>query len=130
MTGSVDLARNTQPERKKKKKSGNISQASESVLELELYLQLVNKVVERSSGSAAVQEMLSGFRWTKEMLVLLFSSLAVPIRKGWAAEHPWLHLIPCLFASVRERRKEACGQKVESWTNFLADEFCQTRAVF
>lgn len=97
---------------------------------LELYVQLVNKVVERSSGSAAVQEMLPGFRWTRETLVLLFSSLAVPICKGWAGERPALDFTPYLSASVSERRKEACGQKVESWTNFLADEFCQTRAVF
>lgn len=58
---------------KKKKSSGNISQASESVLRiaLGLYLQLVNKVVERNSRGAAVQEMLSGFRWTREMLILI-----------------------------------------------------------
>lgn len=74
-TGSVDLARNTQPVLKEKKKkeqsSGNISHASESLLKiaLELHLLLVNKVVQRSSASAAVQEMLSGFRWTSSHLL-------------------------------------------------------------
>lgn len=73
MTGFVDLARNTQPV---KNEIMWISQASESVLTipLELYLQLVNKVVERSSRSAAVQEIPSGFRWVREMLLLLISA--------------------------------------------------------
>lgn len=42
----------------------------------ELRLQLVNKVIQRSSGNLGVREMLSVFRWTKEMLVLLISPSA------------------------------------------------------